>query len=77
MNNKINLDINKEEETNHSHSTDIHTVTTTLDPSNPPKLTPGQKAELEKVSSLSDQNVRKAAETDPDCEPLDEPGAKE
>lgn len=52
-------------------------VTTTLDQSNPSKLTPAQKAELDALSNLSDEDARKEAEADPDCEPLDKPSVGE
>lgn len=71
---KINDYINKEEKANRSYSTDVHM---TLDPSNPNPLTPVQKQQLCSLSSIPDSIVRKEAETDPDCEPLDEPGTVE
>ena len=49
-------------------STDIHI---TIDPSNPKPLTPSERAQLDALSNLPDDTVRKKAESDPDCEPLE------
>jgi hypothetical protein len=62
----------KYKEEDNAPSTDTNTViTTSLDPNNPPKLTPAQKQHLQNLANLSDKIVRKEAESDPDCEPLD------
>ncbi len=55
-------------------STDVHMV---LDPNNPSPLTPSQRTQLDELKNLSDEAVRKEAESDPDCEPLDKPGTVE
>lgn len=67
-----NVSMNKEEK---NSPTDTNTIiTTSLDPYNPPKLTPFQRIQLDVLSNLSDGTVRKEAETDPDCELLGKPG---
>lgn len=66
---KINDYTNKEEST---FSTDIHM---SLDSTNP--LSDEQKDQLHTLASIPDSAVRKEAETDPDCEPLDKPGTVE
>lgn len=63
---KTNVYIDKEENT--KFSTDVHMI---LDPSNPSPLTPSQRAQLDALSNLSDDAVRKEAVSDPDCEPLE------
>ena len=62
----------KYKEEDNAPSTDTNTViTTSLDPNNPPELTPAQKQHLQNLANLSDKIVRKEAESDPDCGPLD------
>lgn len=62
---KTNVFINKEEK---NSSIDTHM---TIDPTNPKPLTSSQHTQLDALSKLSDDAVRKEAEADPDCEPLD------
>lgn len=62
---KVNNYLNKEESNN--SSPDAHT---TINPAAPPKLTDNQRAQLDALSNLPDESVRKEAENDPDCEPL-------
>lgn len=64
----------KNKNNSYINSADFHTVSISLDPSNPPKLTSAQKQQLHDLRNLSDDQVRQAAETDPDCEPLDKAG---
>lgn len=45
-------------------------ITERIDPYDKLSLTDNQRAELEKISNLPDDTVRKEAESDPDCKPL-------
>lgn len=66
--NSPNMYTNKQEK---ASSTDTHTVTLSLDLSNFKLLTPSQRVQLNVLSNLSDDAVRKEAENDQDCEPLE------
>lgn len=71
MNNKTNVLFINEEERAKSHTETNTIITTFLDPNNPTPLTPSQHAQLDALANLSDEVVRKEAEADPDCEPLE------
>lgn len=66
--NEVSSSLDEKEATN--SSADTHTVITSLDPNSPKQLTDNQRAQLDALANLLDENVRKEAENDPDCEPL-------
>lgn len=70
MNNKTDVYVDNEKAKSRSSSDTNTIITTFLDPINPPSLTPSQRAQLDALSNLSDDTVRKEAEADPDCKPL-------